>query len=64
VAHDSRGSACCAWPARCSSRSTTEWAAAERRYLSEAAMAKLYETGKDEAKRKEVGKKTKALLAS
>ena len=37
---------------------------AERRYLSEAAMAKLYETGKDEAKRKEVGKKTKALLAS
>ena len=41
-----------------------EWAVAERRYLSEASMAKLYEKDHDGAKRKEVGKKTKELLAS
>jgi putative transposase len=41
-----------------------EWAVAERRYLSEASMAKLYQTDNDGAKRKEVGKKTKELLAS
>ena len=41
-----------------------EWAVAERRYLSEASMAKLYRTDNDGAKRKEVGKKTKELLAS
>ena len=41
-----------------------EWAVAERRYLSEASMAKLYQSDNDGAKRKEVGKKTKELLAS
>jgi transposase-like protein len=41
-----------------------EWAVAERRYLAEGSMAKIYETGNDGAKRKEVGKKTKELLAS
>ena len=41
-----------------------EWAVAERRYLSEASMAKLYNNDNDGAKRKEVGKKTKELLAS
>ncbi len=41
-----------------------EWAVAERRYLSEASMAKLFESDNDGAKRKEVGKKTKELLAS
>ncbi len=42
-----------------------EWAVAERRYLSETSMAKLYQSDNHGAKRKEVGnKKTKALLAS
>ena len=41
-----------------------EWAVAERRYLSEASMAKIYQSDNDGAKRKEVGKKTKELLAS
>ncbi len=41
-----------------------EWAVAERRYLSEASMAKLYQNDNDGSKRKEVGKKTKELLAS
>jgi transposase-like protein len=41
-----------------------EWAVAERRYPAESSMAKLYETDKDERRRKELGKKTKALLAS
>lgn len=40
-----------------------EWAAAERRYLSEGSMAKLYETEQDALEAKEVGAKA-ALLAS
>ena len=40
-----------------------EWQIAERRYLSEASMAKLSETDNDEANDKEVGTKTKELLA-
>ncbi len=40
-----------------------EWQVAERRYLSEASMAKLRETDNDVAARKEVGAETKALLA-
>jgi putative transposase len=40
-----------------------EWQIAERRYLSEGSMAKLYETDNDGADRKEVGTDTKALLA-
>ncbi len=41
-----------------------EWAVAERRYLSEASMAKLCQNDNDGEKRKEVGKKTNELLAS
>ena len=40
-----------------------EWQIAERRYLSEASMAKLYETDQHGADTKEVGAKTKELLA-
>ena len=40
-----------------------EWQIAERRYLSEASMAKLYETDNDGSNTKEVGAKTKELLA-
>jgi len=40
-----------------------EWQVTERRYLSEASMAKLYETVNDGADTKEVGTKTKELLA-
>ncbi len=40
-----------------------EWAVAERRYLSEASMAKLYENDNDGANDKEVETKTKELLA-
>jgi putative transposase len=40
-----------------------EWQVAERRYLSEASMAKLRETDNDVAEGKEVGAGTKALLA-
>ena len=40
-----------------------EWQIAERRYLSEASMAKLYETDNDGPNTKEVGAKTKELLA-
>ncbi len=40
-----------------------EWQVAERRYLSEASMAKLRETDNDGGERKEVGAETKALLA-
>ena len=40
-----------------------EWQVAERRYLSEASMAKLAETDNDGGDRKEVGAETKALLA-
>ncbi len=40
-----------------------EWQVAERRYLSEGSMAKLYETDNDVSERKEVGAETKALLA-
>jgi len=40
-----------------------EWQIAERRYLSEASMAKLYETDNDGADKKEVGAGTKELLA-
>ncbi len=40
-----------------------EWQIAERRYLSEASMAKLYENDNDGADKKEVGAKTKELLA-
>ena len=40
-----------------------EWAVAERRYLSEASMAKLYATDKDDGLDKEVGTGTKELLA-
>ncbi len=40
-----------------------EWQVAERRYLSEASMAKLRESDNDGGERKEVGAETKALLA-
>jgi putative transposase len=40
-----------------------EWQIAERRYLSEGSMAKLYEKDKDDADTKEVGTDTKELLA-
>ena len=40
-----------------------EWQIAERRYLSEASMAKLYETDNDGSNTKEVGAKPKELLA-
>ncbi len=40
-----------------------EWQIAERRYLSEASMAKLYENDNDGADTKEVGTNTKELLA-
>ncbi len=40
-----------------------EWQVAERRYLSEGSMAKLYETDQHGANDKEVGTKTKELLA-
>jgi putative transposase len=40
-----------------------EWQIAERRYLSEGSMAKLYENDNDGADDKEVGTKTKELLA-
>ena len=40
-----------------------EWQVAERRYLSEASMAKVRQTDNDGAERKEVGAETKALLA-
>jgi putative transposase len=40
-----------------------EWQVAERRYLSEASMAKLSEIDNDGAETKEVGTKTKELLA-
>jgi putative transposase len=40
-----------------------EWQVAERRYLSEGSMAKIYETDNDGANDKEVGTKTKELLA-
>ena len=39
-----------------------EWQVTERRYLSEASMAKLYENDNDGADTKEVGVKTKELL--
>ena len=37
-----------------------EWQIAERRYLSEGSMAKLYEKDKDDDDKKEVGAKTKS----
>jgi putative transposase len=40
-----------------------EWQVSDRRYLSEGSMAKLYETDNDDDRRKEVGNKTKELLA-
>ena len=40
-----------------------EWQVNDRRYLSEGSMAKLYEIDNDEDTRKEVGNKTKELLA-
>src|ERR687886_710112 len=40
-----------------------EWQIAERRYLSEASMAKLYENDNDGSDRKEVGTKSNELLA-
>jgi transposase-like protein len=40
-----------------------EWQVTDRRYLSEASMAKLVETGNDVSDDKEVGKSTKELLA-
>ena len=40
-----------------------EWQVSDRRYLSDGSMAKLYETDNDEDTRKEVGNKTKELLA-
>jgi len=39
-----------------------EWAVAERRYLSEGSMAKIYETDNDVGTTKEVEQKTKELL--
>jgi putative transposase len=41
-----------------------EWQVAERRYLSEASMAKLCKIDNDGTNDKEVGTKTKELLAS
>ena len=41
-----------------------EWAIAERRYLSDSSMAKLYETDKDDSETKEVEKAKNELLAS
>ncbi len=41
-----------------------EWQVSERRYLSEASMAKLYQADNTEVDEKEVGIKTKELLAS
>ena len=40
-----------------------EWQIAERRYLSEGSMAKLYASDNDGANAKEVGAETKELLA-
>jgi putative transposase len=40
-----------------------EWQIAERRYLSEGSMAKLYENDKNDDDTKEAGAKTKELLA-
>src|SRR2546429_230549 len=40
-----------------------EWQVSDRRYLSEGSMAKLSEIDNDEDTRKEVGNKTKELLA-
>ena len=40
-----------------------EWQIAERRYLSETSMAKLYQNDNDGTDTKEVGTKTKELLA-
>jgi putative transposase len=40
-----------------------EWQVSDRRYLSEGSMAKLYEIDNDDDTRKEVGNKTKELLA-
>ena len=40
-----------------------EWQIAERRYLSEASMARLYATAQHGADTKEVGSNTKELLA-
>jgi putative transposase len=40
-----------------------EWQVAERRYLSESSMAKLYEIDNHGVSDKEVGAKTKELLA-
>jgi len=40
-----------------------EWQVSDRRYLSEGSMAKLHEIDNDEDARKEVGNKTKELLA-
>jgi hypothetical protein len=44
-------------------RGHDEWRVAERRYLSEASMAKLCETDNDGADRKEVGTTRNELLA-
>jgi len=41
-----------------------EWAVTDRRYLSEASMAKLYEIDNDEPDTKEVGPRTNELLAA
>ena len=40
-----------------------EWQVAERRYLSEGSMAKIYETDNDDKTNKEVGANSKELLA-
>jgi len=40
-----------------------EWQVSDRRYLFEGSMAKLHEIDNDEDTRKEVGNKTKELLA-
>ncbi len=41
-----------------------EWQIAERRYLSEASMAKIYQTDNDVSDPKEVDRATKELMAS
>ena len=41
-----------------------EWAIAERRYLSEGSMAKIYEAEQDVGERKEVAKKAKRVLVA
>ena len=51
------------WPGSILLEVHDEWQISDRRYLSEASMAKLYETDNDGRDTKEVGAKTNELLA-